>query len=150
MEIDKQYLDGDVPQASAFDDFGFGSFGDFSRTSGSTSTGKWAPNYGRPAAPVQRPQQSPKPAYRQPSAPATPARPVPKGPSARHTPSSDFKPDNPGDIRVGMRVEHNIFGYGTILSLEGSGGDAKAEFRTDGGEIKKLILKYAKLRICKD
>ena len=49
-----------------------------------------------------------------------------------------------------MRVEHNIFGFGTILSLEGSGGDAKAEFQTDGGEIKKLILKYAKLRICKD
>jgi DNA helicase-2/ATP-dependent DNA helicase PcrA len=153
MEIDKQYLDGDVPQASAFDDFGFGSFGGFGRTSGSTNgstaTGKWAPNYGRPAAP-QQPQHTQRTAYRQPSAPAAPARPIPKGPTVRHAPSADFKPDNPNDIKVGMRVEHNIFGFGTILSLEGSGGDAKAEFQTDGGEIKKLILKYAKLRICKD
>ncbi len=65
-----------------------------------------------------------------------------------HTPSEGFTPSAPGDIRPGMRVEHNIFGYGRIESMEGSGLNAKAVFVTDSGESKTLILKYAKLRIC--
>ena len=148
-EIDGRYLDGDVPQRSAFDDFGraanSGGFG-WGRTSGETSTGKWAPNYGRPQAP-QRTQPSSRP---QPySKPAAPVRPIPKAPAVRMPAPADFKPDRPEDIRAGMRVEHNIFGPGIIKSVEGTGGDAKAIFVTDGGETKKLILKYAKLRICR-
>ena len=149
-EIDGRYLDGDVPQLSAFDDFGraanSGGFGSWGRTSGETSTGKWAPNYGRPQAPP-RPQPSSRP---QPySKPAAPVRPIPKAPAVRRPAPADFKPDRPEDIRAGMRVEHNIFGPGIIKSVEGTGGDAKAIFVTDGGETKKLILKYAKLRICR-
>ena len=149
-EIDGRYLDGDVPQQSAFDDFGraanSGGFGGWGRTSGETSTGKWAPNYGRPQAPP-RPQPSSRP---QPySKPAAPVRPIPKAPAVRRPAPADFKPDRPEDIRAGMRVEHNIFGPGIIQSVEGTGGDAKAIFVTDGGETKKLILKYAKLRICR-
>ena len=149
-EIDGRYLDGDVPQRSAFDDFGraanSGGFGGWGRTSGETSTGKWAPNYGRPQAP-QRTQPSSRP---QPySKPAAPVRPIPKAPAVRRPAPADFKPDRPEDIRAGMRVEHNIFGPGIIQSVEGTGGDAKAIFVTDGGETKKLILKYAKLRICR-
>ncbi|MBQ9528769.1 MAG: UvrD-helicase domain-containing protein [Bacteroidales bacterium] len=147
-EIDGRYLDGDVPQRSAFDDFGRAANSGFGwgRTSGETSTGKWAPNYGRPQAP-QRPQPSSRP---QPySKPAAPVRPIPKAPAVRRPAPADFKPDRPEDIRAGMRVEHNIFGPGIIQSVEGTGGDAKAIFVTDGGETKKLILKYAKLRICR-
>lgn len=167
-EIDRQYLDGDVPSSSAFDDFGFGSrpasgggwtgngaggwnrsggmSGSSSRSGssnqfGSSGNGKWAPNYGRPQQSAQRPQPT--------SRPAAPARPIPKTPVVHRTPSPDFKPDRPEDIKVGMKVEHNIFGFGTISSIEGFGGDAKAVFVTDSGETKKLILKYAKLRICK-
>ena len=148
-EIDRQYLDGDVPSSSAFDDFGFGSkpsqgvgwgavnnFGR-SRHADTAPTGKWAPNYGRPQ---QQPQQT---------KPSIVSRPIPRTPMVNRTPSPDFKPDRPEDIRVGMKVEHNIFGTGVIKSIEGFGGDAKAIFVTDSGETKKLILKYAKLRICK-
>ncbi len=150
-EIDRKYLDGDVPQASAFDDFGFGSrpasgggwgAGNHEgrmRSAGTTPAGKWMPDYGRP----QRQQQ-----MRQ-TWPAAQARPVPRTPVAHRAPSTDFKPDRPEDILAGMKVEHNIFGLGVIKSIEGSGGDAKAIFVTEKGEIKKLILKYAKLRICK-
>ena len=140
-EIDRQYLDGDVPSSSAFDDFGFGSRSTSSNQFGSYGNGKWAPNYGRPQQSAQRPQPT--------SRPAAPARPIPKTPVVHRTPSPDFKPDRPEDIKVGMKVEHNIFGFGTISSIEGFGGDAKAVFVTDSGETKKLILKYAKLRICK-
>ena len=48
-----------------------------------------------------------------------------------------------------MRVEHSTFGFGTIKSIEGSGSDAKAIFMTDAGDVKKLLLKFAKLRICR-
>ena len=159
-EIDRKYLDGDVPQASAFDDFGAGggwgglgsgrsgygsSQGGYGRQSqGGQPSGKWAPNYGRPQAAPSTPRQGYGSAR-----PAAPVRPLPKAPTTHHTPSADFKPDRPEEIKVGMRVEHNIFGFGKITSLEGTGSDAKAVFLTDAGETKKLILKYAKLRICR-
>ena len=166
-EIDRQYLDGDVPQASAFDDFGagggWGSFGGgrsgfgggqggYGRqTQGGPSSGKWQPNYGRPQQAPQRTQTQPYRPQQGPSQPhpAAPVRPIPKAPSAPRTAAADFKPDRPEDIRAGMRVEHNIFGFGTIQSIEGVGSNAKAIFITDAGEEKKLLLKFAKLRICR-
>ncbi|MBO4557152.1 MAG: hypothetical protein J5693_00920, partial [Bacteroidales bacterium] len=65
----------------------------------------------------------------------------------RRAPDPDFKPDRPESIRVGMKVLHNIFGPGEIISIEGTGSDAKAIFKTESGEIKKLLLKFAKLKI---
>jgi DNA helicase-2/ATP-dependent DNA helicase PcrA len=44
-------------------------------------------------------------------------------------------------------VEHDRFGYGEILSLEGDGPDKKAVVRFDNGGQKTLLLKFAKLRI---
>ena len=168
-EIDKKYLDGDVPQESAFDDFGFssGGFG-----SGAGYGGSYGGCYGRPSYPAQNrfgrqgdqlsqqrqggfnygpSQNRPQGAARNGSTPASriPSPTMPPRPAAnvRHTPSADFKPDRPENIREGMRVEHSTFGTGTIISIEGSGSDAKAIFETDSGEQKKLLLKFAKLMI---
>ena len=146
-EIDRQYLDGDVPSDSAFDDFGFSSHPTrgFDTQYKPAQSGKspWA--YTRPQAPAQKPQ------YGGGTAPRTiiERRVTPSTQKAvTHTPSSNFKPDSPDKIRPGMRVEHNIFGYGTITSIDGIGPNAKAIFVTDSGEEKKLLLKFAKLRIC--
>ena len=51
------------------------------------------------------------------------------------------------NIVVGNLVEHNRFGEGEVIALEGSGANKKAEiqFRTAGK--KKLLLQYAKLKI---
>src|SRR5690606_33829233 len=37
-----------------------------------------------------------------------------------HQPSANFQPDDPKHMNIGMKVEHQKFGFGTILSLEGS------------------------------
>ncbi len=51
------------------------------------------------------------------------------------------------EIQVGKQVEHDRFGYGVIEALEGKAPNIKAtiEFKTSGK--KKLLLKFAKLRI---
>jgi DNA helicase II / ATP-dependent DNA helicase PcrA len=50
-------------------------------------------------------------------------------------------------IQPGMQVEHSRFGYGKVLSIEGSGPNRKASvfFRNVGQ--KQLLLKYARLKI---
>ena len=63
-----------------------------------------------------------------------------------HKPSEDFVPSPVSELRVGGRVEHDRFGFGEILSLEGTGADRKAVVRFDLSGEKTLLLKFAKLR----
>ena len=65
-----------------------------------------------------------------------------------HTPTADFKADDPMSMEVGMQIEHQKFGFGKILSLEGGANNriATIEFK-DGHGQKKIMLNYAKLRI---
>ena len=80
-----------------------------------------------------------------------PSRPAPSVPHFTPRPPEDpnFKPDPVTSLSVGQRVEHDRFGEGVIVSMEGTGPAAKAEvdFKTGGKKI--LLLKYAKLRILK-
>jgi DNA helicase-2/ATP-dependent DNA helicase PcrA len=48
----------------------------------------------------------------------------------------------PGNI-----VEHNKFGRGEVLQIEGIGNSKKAEIKFKSGGIKKLLLQFAKLKI---
>ena len=50
-------------------------------------------------------------------------------------------------MRVGDRVEHERFGQGTIAELEGDEGNMKALIDFDNSGKKKLLLKYAKVKI---
>ena len=52
-----------------------------------------------------------------------------------------------GALEVGARVSHNRFGAGTIVSIEGNGGDAKALIDFDANGRKNLLLRFAKLDI---
>lgn len=67
---------------------------------------------------------------------------------AVHKPSADFAPDDFREIQVGMDVEHQRFGFGKVLHLEGTLTDRMAtiHFQNNIGQ-KKIMLKYAKLRI---
>ncbi len=66
------------------------------------------------------------------------------------TPSSDFEPDDPALIQAGMDVEHQRFGIGKVIHVEGSGSQRKAiVFFGQIQEEKKLLLKFAKLKIHK-
>ena len=60
---------------------------------------------------------------------------------------SKFEADNTADLQVGMAVEHERFGTGKVLHLEGAQANQKATvFFTEVGQ-KQLLLKYAKLKI---
>jgi len=51
------------------------------------------------------------------------------------------------DLQVGMQVEHLRFGVGKVLQMEGKPNDPKATVFFQGYGQKKLLLKYAKLRV---
>ena len=64
-----------------------------------------------------------------------------------HVPSADFTPSDTGNLQVGAEVEHERFGFGKVVSLDGKKPDVKATiFFKEIGQ-KQLLLKFAKLRI---
>lgn len=52
-----------------------------------------------------------------------------------------------GNVTVGNIVEHNRFGRGKVLALEGNGANKKAEIQFGTVGKKKLLLQFAKLRV---
>jgi DNA helicase-2/ATP-dependent DNA helicase PcrA len=48
-------------------------------------------------------------------------------------------------FKLGSRVRHPKFGYGTILRLEGNGEETKLTISFPGYGLKKLVAKYAEL-----
>ena len=70
-----------------------------------------------------------------------------KAPPA-HQPSADFRADDPMTMEIGMQVEHQKFGFGTIKTLEGGANNRIAAIDFGGGHgTKKIMLNFAKLRI---
>ncbi|WP_010182339.1 ATP-dependent helicase [Aquimarina agarilytica] len=91
-------------------------------------------------------------------------KPVSSTPPPSHKPTDDqlqklrkLRPISKGSQKVdtetmnklvpGTRVEHMRFGIGQILNIEGSGQDKKAEIKFTQGGIKKLLLRFAKLKV---
>ena len=61
--------------------------------------------------------------------------------------NDNFVSDDPEKIKSGMNVEHQRFGKGKVLKLEGTFPNIKATvFFPDSGQ-KQLLLKFAKLKI---
>jgi DNA helicase-2/ATP-dependent DNA helicase PcrA len=56
------------------------------------------------------------------------------------------KPESAPEYTRGGRVQHEQFGIGTILRMEGSGPDAKLTVYFERAGTKKFIAKFAKLR----
>ena len=131
-EIDNRYLTGSVPMRSGARAASNAAMGAaFARQFGTQ-------RYAVPSKPVQQ-----RPVYQHPAQPA-PQHPV------SHTPTPGFTPDPVSSLKVGQRVEHDRFGYGTILSFDGDGAGLKAVVRFDDGSTKTLLLKFAKLRVVLD
>lgn len=90
-------------------------------------------------------------------------KPVPSVPPSRKVPSPDqlrklrkIKPQlaepsgSVGDMPnlvEGCQVDHMRFGRGKVLKIEGIGQDQKAEIHFEQGGVKKLLLRFAKLRM---
>ena len=48
---------------------------------------------------------------------------------------------------IGNIVMHERFGKGRVISIEGNGGDKKAEIKFEKNGVKKLLLRFSKLEI---
>ena len=64
-----------------------------------------------------------------------------------HVPSPNFVPSDITKLQQGMRVEHQKFGFGEVIKLEGSGHNPVATIKFDVNGEKKIMLNYAKLMI---
>ena len=52
-----------------------------------------------------------------------------------------------GSLSEGCRIEHQRFGIGTVLKIEGTGENAKATVEFQNAGTKQLLLKFAKFTI---
>ncbi|MCF0236088.1 MAG: ATP-dependent DNA helicase, partial [Bacteroidaceae bacterium] len=95
------------------------------------------------ASPVtsMRPTIAPKP---KPAAAAAPRKPLQRIEAVRHKPS---KGSSTQGLAAGCTIDHERFGTGTVIEIEGHGDDAKAT--VDFAEMgrKKLLLKFAKFTV---
>ena len=67
--------------------------------------------------------------------------------AAAYKPSADFAPSDTSALKVGMKVEHPKFAFGSVLKIEQMGAERKAMINfADFGE-KTLLLSFAKLKI---
>ena len=133
-EIDQKYISNPISEddmaAEPDTEKGFGGWG-----------GKW-----------RKSSQSPYQSGRQPSS----SRPQPTlvrrvQPVPARVPDSEFVPTPVLQLKAGQRIEHNRFGYGSILEITGNPSDLKARIAFDDHGEKILILKYAKIRaVCFD
>jgi DNA helicase-2/ATP-dependent DNA helicase PcrA len=64
-----------------------------------------------------------------------------------HTPSPDFKPSDTSNLQVGQKVEHQKFGFGEVMKMEGAAHNPVATVKFELNGEKKIMLNYAKLRI---
>ena len=51
-----------------------------------------------------------------------------------------------GSIKLGGRVNHDKFGIGTVVTIEGQGESARIQVNFDDGGSKWLVLAYANLQ----
>jgi DNA helicase-2/ATP-dependent DNA helicase PcrA len=82
--------------------------------------------------------QSAKPSYVPPKSPAR---------TIEHQPSPDFAPSDTSSLQVGQKVEHQKFGFGQVIAMEGNTHNPVATVRFEHNGEKKIMLNYAKLRI---
>ncbi|MBN2806694.1 MAG: UvrD-helicase domain-containing protein [Prolixibacteraceae bacterium] len=60
-----------------------------------------------------------------------------------------FEADDPGLITLGCEVEHQRFGRGKVIQLEGDGANKKATVVFQNSVQKQLLLKFARLKVIK-
>jgi DNA helicase-2/ATP-dependent DNA helicase PcrA len=84
------------------------------------------------------------------SQPAHTVTTVIKRPSLNHHRSSEnFAASDYHDVRTGMRIEHERFGYGKVVDIDKYEPDGKMIVMFDDNSKRTLLLKYAKIRIVK-
>jgi len=126
--IDKSFAGGGIRnQGGHSNNWGGGAF---------DRTGSGGSSYKSPP-PAAKKEEKSRPAY------LIPAKPTAK----EHTPSADFMPSDTSNLQAGQKVEHQKFGFGEVLKMEGAAQNPIATVLFELNGEKKIMLNYAKLRI---
>lgn len=64
-----------------------------------------------------------------------------------HSPSADFVASDTSGLQPGQKVEHQKFGFGEVIKMEGAAHNPIATVKFEHNGEKKIMLNYAKLRI---
>jgi len=74
-------------------------------------------------------------------------KPINKATAVPQNIDPNFIGDDTGLLQAGQQVEHQRFGEGTVLSVEGNGDSRKANIDFGKSGKKMIVLKFAKLKI---
>jgi DNA helicase-2/ATP-dependent DNA helicase PcrA len=113
------------PSGSAYDRMHGGSFGG--------NAAQAEKRYGPPPA-----KKDQRPSY-------VPPKPYMK--TIEHNPSPDFVASDTSGLQVGQKVEHQKFGFGEVVGMEGNAHNPIATVKFQYNGEKKIMLNFAKLRI---
>jgi DNA helicase-2/ATP-dependent DNA helicase PcrA len=64
-----------------------------------------------------------------------------------HIPSADFAPSDTSNLQMGQKIEHQKFGFGEVIKMEGAAHNPVATVKFEHNGEKKIMLNYAKLKI---
>ncbi len=131
--VDRSFAGGGVVKQTS----GFGNKPAFERMNKGNSwnsAGQAEKKYGPPPA-----KEKTNPSY----IGATP----PSNKVVEHKASADFAASDSADLKAGQKVEHQKFGFGEILKIDGSAHNPMATIKFELNGEKKILINYAKLRI---
>ena len=99
-------------------------------------TGAGGNSYKAAESPFKKEEKS-RPAYLVPTKPQ----------NKEHTPTADFVASDTSNLQPGQKVEHQKFGFGDVIKMEGAAHNPIATVQFEINGEKKIMLNYAKLRI---
>ncbi|OJU26057.1 MAG: ATP-dependent DNA helicase [Sphingobacteriales bacterium 41-5] len=134
--VDKSFAGGGTKMSTGF---GFGNSA-FDRMNGGAGWGSQ-----KKAVSNAEKKYGPPPG-KKPSSPSYLA-PKPENKVVEHIPSTDFQPSDISQLATGQRVEHQKFGFGEVIKIEGAAHNPMAFIKFDQNGEKKILLNYARLRI---
>ena len=130
--LDRSYASGAMKNSdnnsSAFERMNRGFGGGWNRSSAVSQAEK---QYGPPAGKTTPAYLSPKPQHK----------------TVEHIPTANFVASDTSNLQAGQKVEHQKFGFGEVMKMEGAAHNPIATVRFDLNGEKKIMLNYAKLRI---
>lgn len=133
QHIDRSFAGGGARNQGQNDYGGTSAFDRMGGNGWKSNSAKVVEKYGPPPT-----KKETKPTY-------MPAAAAPK--VVEHKPSADFVASDTSALQAGQKVEHQKFGFGDVVKLEGSAHNPIATVIFEQNGEKKIMLNYAKLRI---
>lgn len=72
---------------------------------------------------------------------------APRPKTVEHVPAAEFVASDTSGLQAGQKVEHQKFGFGNVVKVEGSAHNPIATIHFEHNGEKKIMLNYAKLRV---